>query len=190
MRRDSVVRHWLTLARRCRVAPTVLATAVALLGVAAVASATTGPGYLLKHPGYTVTAKEAKPYLGVFKFKSSGSSSKVVDASMFAEFGEKPQNYLVGQVQVYAYDKTGREGDWDATLYNWRWTGSQMEVQLVGFGGSPLIGYMVLKAGPNHTLSGSLVTTEGNNHYAVAFTRTGLESEPAVGPSPFPKKKK
>jgi hypothetical protein len=176
------------MANRRRTATIVVAVAAALLGAAAAASATTGPGYLLKHPGHTVTTKEAKPFLGVFKFKQIGSSNQVVDASMFAEFGQRPQNYMIGQIQVYAYDNTGQEGDWDATLYNWRWTGSQMEMELVGFGGVPVIGYMVLRAGKGNTLAGTLVTVQGNNRYNVAFTKTTLENEPTVGPSPFKKK--
>jgi hypothetical protein len=174
-----------------RTACIVVAVAAALLGAAAVASATTGPGYLLKHPGHTVTTKEAKPFLGVYKFKQIGSSNQVVDASMFAEFGQRPQNYMIGQIQVYAYDRSGQEGDWDATLYNWRWTGSQMEMELVGFGGSPVLGYMVLRAEDSgHTLAGTLVTFEDKDTYKVAFTRSSLESQPTVGPSPFNKKGK
>ena len=168
--------------------PVALGAVVALLGAAAVASATTGPGYLLKHPGFTVTTKESKPFIGIYKFRRTGSGSQVVDASMFAEIGQRPQNYMVGQIQVYAYDKTGQEGDWDATLYNWRWTGSQMEMELVGFGGYPVLGYMVLRAEDGgKTLLGTLVTVQGNNHYPVAFSKTSLQSQPAVGPSPFTK---
>jgi hypothetical protein len=180
------VQHVLVARRRRTIAAFV--AAAALLGAAAAAAATTGPGYLLKHPGYTVTTHEAKPFLGVFKFKRIGSSNQVVDASMFAEIGQQPQNYMIGQIQVYAYDKTGEEGDWDATLYNWRWTGSTMEMELVGFGGYPLIGYMVLRAEKGNTLAGTLVTVDGNNHYAVAFTKTTLQTTPTVGPSPFTKK--
>lgn len=172
-----------------RTVTVVIATAAALLGAATVASATTGPGYLLKHPGFKVTTKEAKPYLGIWRFKPSGSSSQLVDASMVSFIGTEPQNYMIGQIQVYVYDKTGQEGDWTATCFNWRWTGSQMETELVGFTGTPLIGYMVLKAEKDHTLQGSIVTVQGAK-YAVAFTRTSLEKNPTVGSSPFKKKSK
>jgi hypothetical protein len=160
---------------------------VVLLGTAAAVSATTGPGYLLTHPLHKVTPKEAKGFIGQFRLISP-HGSQVVDASMFAEFGQRPQNYLIGQVQVYAYDKSGQEGDFDATLFNWNYTGKEMTMQLVGFGGSPLIGYMVLKAGPHNTLAGTLTTAADGSKYALTFKKTALEKQPAVGPSPFKKK--
>jgi len=169
---------------RCRRAVLALCVAaVASLGAVAAATATTGPGYLLKNPGFKVTHRLAKPFVGVFKFNRAGSSSKMVNASMFADFtNQPPEDFMIGQIQVYAYDRSGQEGDWVGTMYNWHWTGKQMEMELVGFGGSPVLGYMVLKArdGGKH-LVGSLVTRADNQHYSVAFTRTKLQAPTLKG---------
>jgi hypothetical protein len=152
------------------------------LGAAAAATATTGPGYLLKHPGYTITAKLAKPFTGVYKFKAAGSSSQVVSANMFAQKGSQPpEDFMIGQIQVYAYDRSGQEGDWVGTMYNWHWTGKQMEMELVGFGGTPVLGYMTLQAEQGgRYLTGTLVTKQGNQHYKIAFTRSKLQP-PSLG---------
>jgi hypothetical protein len=167
----------------CRRAVVVLCVAaVASLGAAAAATATTGPGYLLKNPGFKVTHQVAKPFVGVFKFNPVGSSRNMVNASMFADFqNQPPEDFMIGQIQVYAYDRHGQEGDWVGTMYNWHWTGKAMQMELVGFGGSPVLGYMVLKArdGGKH-LTGTLVTRSDNEHYAVSFTRTKLRA-PSLG---------
>jgi len=168
---------------RCRRAFVVLCVAaVASLGAAAAATATTGPGYLLKHPGFRVTRTVAKPFTGVFKFDRAGSSAKMVNASMFAQLNNQPpEDFMIGQIQVYAYDRSGHEGDWVGTMYNWHWTGREMQLELVGFGGSPVLGYMTLRARDSGKhLVGTLVTRSDNQHYAVAFTRTKLQA-PSLG---------
>ncbi len=179
MMRGSIARTRFTIPARCRRAViTLCVAAAASLGAAAAATATTGPGYLLKHPGYKVSMKVAKPFTGVFKFNRKGSSSQVITTSMFAGFGERPEDFMVGQVQVYAYDKSGQEGDWVGTMYNWHWTGKEMQMELVGFGGDPVLGYMTLKSVNYDHLVGTIVTRQGNNHYKVAFTRTKLKVAP------------
>ena len=81
-------------------------------------------------------------------------------------------------MQVFAYDKSGQEGDWVGTMYDWHWTGNEMQMELVGFGGSPRLGYMTLRtAGRNH-LRGTIVTTADNARYTVAFTKTKLKPQP------------
>ena len=177
MSRGPDIRSSLTPVAYRRAALTLCVVAVASLGAAAAATATTGPGYLLKHPGHKITAQQAKPFTGVFKFNAAGSSSKVVSANMFAELNNQPpQNFMVGQIQVYAYDRNGQEGDWVGTLYNWHWTGKVMQMELVGFSGTPLLGYMVLRTQDNGKhLSGTLVTRSDNSHYKIAFTRTKLQ---------------
>jgi hypothetical protein len=161
-----------------RAALTLGMVVAASLGAAAAASGTTGPGYLLQHPGYKVTHKVAKPFIGIWKYNPKGDSKNMIDSSMFANFSERPENFLVGQVQVFAYDKSGQEGDWVGTMYDWHWTGKEMQMELVGFGGSPRLGYMTLKtAGRNH-LRGTIVTTADNARYTVAFTKTKLKPQP------------
>lgn len=173
------IRNGLALRRRTVVVLAV--AAVASLGAAAAASATTGPGYLLKNPGYKVTQQTAKPFTGVYKFDRSGSSSKLVSANMFAGLSDQPpESFMVGQIQVFSYDRSGHEGDWVGTMYNWHWTGKRMELELVGFGGTPVLGYMTLRAenGGKH-LAGMLVTRSDHSHYKIAFTRT--KAKPTIG---------
>jgi hypothetical protein len=167
--------------RRCRTALLVLSVVVAAsFGAAAIASATTGPGYLLKHPGYRVTTKDAKPFIGVWKYNPKGDSKNVINTSMFANFSERPENFLVGQVQVFAYDKNGQEGDWVGTMYNWHWTGKQMQMELVGFGGTPVLGYMTLTSSGPNTLKGTIVTTANHAKYTVAFKKTKIKPQPVT----------
>jgi hypothetical protein len=178
MRRGSAVLARVKSVPARRAALTLCVVAVASLGAAAAATATTGPGYLLKHPGYKVTNKAAAPFIGIWKFDPAGHSSNLINASMFANFGERPENFLVGQVQVYSYANNGEEGDWVGTMYNWHWTGKEMQMELVGFGGSPVLGYMTLtSAGPNH-LVGTVVTRAGNSHYKMQFTKTKIKPQP------------
>jgi hypothetical protein len=88
---------------------------LALLGAAGV-SATTGPTPLTKPPLWSVTKRQARPFIGRFKL-AAPRGKQLINAAYAADINE--YGYLEGTLVVYTYDEAGRETSWVARTYEY-----------------------------------------------------------------------
>jgi len=103
----------------------VVATVLSALGLAATASATTGPTALNKPPRYKVTAAQAKPFLGTYSL--THAHGKLVSSTL--KTAHNSHGYLQGTISVYQYYQ-GQPSSFVATLYDYRYQSGQMRAVL------------------------------------------------------------
>ena len=101
-----------------RVRPVVSLIGLVLLAAVlvqpAATDATTGATPLAKPPLWSVSRREAKPFVGRFKF-ARPHGGQLINAAYAAEINE--YGYLEGTLVVYAYDEAGSETSWVGRTY-------------------------------------------------------------------------
>jgi hypothetical protein len=149
----------------------------ALVGGASGASATTGAAGL-SPPRQSVPKTALAPFLGTFKSTAHGRG--IISALMYTRSTYGSQPWANGGLEVYAYDSKGNVSSYLATVYQYRWTGKMMQMELITVGTSPVVfGRMQLRPGAAHTLVGALSTSGSST--TVTLRRT-TASSPGTAP--------
>ena len=119
------------------------------------ASATTGPTQFLHPPKYKVQSKLAKLYVGQYNLSSVVSSARLSGAAMGIEVDDHGALFGIGQ--FYGYDAHGYQSTWVGTLYNFHVVAKgEMDIQIVGQGGKPVLGAMYLFRSSHGDLRGQI----------------------------------
>jgi hypothetical protein len=148
-----------------------LLVALSALGVAASASATTGPQALNRPPRFTVTTAQAKPFLGTYSL--THAPGKLISSTIKTAYNG--QGYLQGNISVYEYFR-GQPTSFVATLYDYRYIAGHMRADLwTPDLGSALLGHLTLRPVAGK-LSGTLQLID--DAYAVTYVKA---SPRAVG---------
>ncbi len=84
--------------------------------VVAPAGATTGPTPLTKPPLWSLTKRQARPFVGRFKL-AAPRGRQLINAAYAAAINE--YGYLEGTLVVYTYGEDGRETSWVARTYEY-----------------------------------------------------------------------
>jgi hypothetical protein len=119
----------------------VVVIVLSALGMAATASATTGPTALNQPPRFNVSAAQAKPFLGTFKL--THAHGKLISSTI--KTAHNSHGYLQGTISVYQYYQ-GQPSSFVATLYDYRYQSGQMRADVWSPGqNSTLLGRLRLR---------------------------------------------
>ena len=133
-------------------------------GIAATASATTGPNALSRPPTFNVTAAQAKPFLGTYSL--THGHGKIISSTIKTAYNG--YGYLQGNISVYEYFQ-GRPTSFVATLYEYRYRSGEMRADLWSPDlGSALLGRVTLRPVAGK-LSGTLQLM--GEAYAVVYRK-------------------
>lgn len=118
------------------------------------AEATTGENPLEDLPIYDVTPAQARPFVGGFTLVSPRPHrGGLISASLSTRyivnvrhFGPTGVSVLEGEMQLRAYEATGRASISTATLYEYRYRRGVMRIDLWSPSGSTLLGRLRLRA--------------------------------------------
>jgi hypothetical protein len=166
-----------------------LLTATVALALPAAAGATTGPGYLLRPPTHIVPQKFAARYPGQYIMRSVDPHARIRSSALFIEYGQKG-GFLVGGAQFYGYDVTGQQTSWVGTLYDFNQVRNVVHIDVVGPGGTPVLGRFALRRGAHGSLSGTVTIDTGT--WRIAYRRLPGAAPPpqqvvVAPPAPKPK---
>jgi hypothetical protein len=177
----------LRLSRRGRRAPLVAALAcLAIASLVGLASATTGPGYLLQVPRYRIALSTIKHYLGRYTTTGSARASKIVSSEVIITFAES--GYPAGGISIYSYDAAGQEQSFAGTLYDFHQVGGEIDADIVTVGGGAIIGHLSVRhAGSTRNLVGTIDPPGGGGPFAISY-RYAASAGPVPGQaySPLP----
>jgi hypothetical protein len=134
---------------------TLVACGLSLLAVGAPgAGATTGATPLAKPPRWTVTKRQAKPFLGRFRL-AAPRGKQLISAAYAAEINEN--GYLEGTLVVYTYDEAGRETSWVGRTYEYHPIApGRMTVDVIAPANENIFARLHLRALPGGRLTGRL----------------------------------
>jgi hypothetical protein len=146
-----------------------VAAGLSVLGMAATASATTGPTALSQPPRHTVAAADAKPFLGTWAL--THAPGKIISSTIKTAYNG--HGYLQGNISVYEYFQ-GRPTSFVATLYEYRYRSGVMHTDLWSPDlGSALLGRLTLRSAAGK-LSGTLQLM--SDAYAVTYARASARA--------------
>lgn len=140
--------------------------AAGALGPTGVARATTGPSSNLPAT-YKVSSKFGQQFVGQYILKSVPAAAHLQSAALGVEVGNN--GFLYGIGQFYAYDASGSQSSWVATLYHFHQTGkAQMTIDLLAPATVSNVLGRLFVAPPKHSiLSGKIQI--GTHTYPVSF---------------------
>jgi hypothetical protein len=141
----------------------------AVVGMAATASATTGPEALSQPPRFTVPAAQAKPFLGTFAL--THAPAKIISSTIKTAYNSS--GYLQGNISVYEYFQ-GQPTSFVATLYEYRYRSGVMHADLWSPAlNSALLGRIALRPVAGK-LSGTLQLM--GEAYAVTYAKASARA--------------
>jgi hypothetical protein len=163
-----------TASPRPRASLLIASVVLALAGsLAAVAAATTGPGYLLKAPNYRLPLSVLKAYTGRYTSTSVAHNSGITSSELY--IGVAESGYAAGGVSIYSYDKQGMLQSFAGTLYDFRLVGSQVEADIVSTDGTTVLGHVLVgRAGSSRNLVGTLAPPTGGQ-FAISYKYAASE---------------
>jgi hypothetical protein len=137
---------WLSMVVTC-------ALLVALLWAPGV-DATTGPTPLTKPPLWTLSKRQARPFIGRFKL-AAPRGKQLINAAYAAEINE--YGYLEGTLVVYTYDEAGRETSWVARTYEYHPKGpGKMAIDVISPANENIFARLHLRVIAGGKLTGTL----------------------------------
>jgi hypothetical protein len=152
----------------------VVVIVLSALGIAATASATTGPTALNKPPRYKVTASQAKPFLGTYSL--THPHGKITNSTI--KTAHNSHGYLQGTISVYQYYQ-GQPSSFVATLYDYRYVSGQIHAVLWSPGqNAEFLGRLKLRP-----VAGKLTGTLqlGGSTNAVTYSKTSARTGGSAG---------
>ena len=139
------------------------------VGVPGHVSATTGPTQFLPSPKFKVSNALEAQFVGQYILKSVASQSRLSGGALGVEVDDD-NGSLVGVAQFYGYDAQGQQTVWVATMYNFHQTKSgQVDIDLVGPSGKPLLGRLAVKRGTSGDLVGTISLGTATQQYAITW---------------------
>lgn len=140
-------------------------------------SATTGPSVPLAPPPFKVTLPVEHQFTGVYRMTSVAPAAKIYSCALGVEINDR--GYLFGYAQFYGYDITGHETLWLNVVYNFhQMAKGVMSIDLLGMGGSPLLGKLLLTRTKQGGLTGKIEITFGT--WPIAFKKIKNDWSPAA----------
>jgi hypothetical protein len=147
-----------------------------LMAVPSRVSATTGPSIPLAPPQFKVALPVAHQFTGVYKMTSVAPAARIYACALGVEVNNR--GYLFGYAQFYGYDITGHETLWLNVIYNFhQMPKSVMSIDLLGMGGSPLLGKMLLTRTKQGNLTGKILLPLGT--WPITFKKVKSDWSPA-----------
>jgi hypothetical protein len=144
-----------------------------LTSLAALAAATTGPGYLLGPPRYRLPLKVLKSYTGRYASTSAAPAARIISSEFVVAVAVS--GYPAGGISIYSYDPQGTEQTFVGTLYNFHVVASQVEADIVSTGGSAVLGHVFFRhAGSSRNLVGTIEPPTGGR-FAIAYRYAASE---------------
>jgi hypothetical protein len=120
----------------------------------------------------------ANHFAGIYAMKSVAPASRLFGVNMGIEVDLK--GYLYGYAQFNGYDLEGYRSIWINVLYNFhQLPKGVMSVDLLGQGGSPQFGRLLLTQAKNGDLSGQILLQMGT--WPISFKKTANDWSPAQG---------
>jgi hypothetical protein len=141
-------------------------------------SATTGPTIALPPSRFKVALSVAKHYAGVYKMTAVPPAAKITSLALGIEVNTA--GYLFGYAQFYGYDIEGYQTLWINVLYNFhQMPRGTMSIDLLGQGGGPLLGKLLVTRSKKGDLTGRIELTFGT--WPISFQKIKNEWTPAQG---------
>jgi hypothetical protein len=159
-----------------RVALPLVATVVLAFGglLAAVAGATTGPGFLLKPPKHRIPLSVLTAYTGRYVSSSVAQGSGIVSSELY--IGRAQSGYAAGGISIYGYDPQGMLQTFAGTLYDFRLVGKSVEADIVSSDGTTVLGHVIIRhEGSSRNLVGTLQPPTGTGLFAVTYRYAASE---------------
>lgn len=167
-----------------RLAPGLVLAAGAVLAASGLAGATTGPGYLIGPPKYRIPLSVIKGYSGRYVTTSVAQASGIRSSELYIGIAES--GYAAGGISTYSYNSAGTLQTFAGTLYNFHLVGRQVEADIVGPGGKPVLGHVwVAHVGHSRNVSGEIQPPGAPRRYAIAY-RFAAEGGPLPGQANTP----
>lgn len=142
--------------------------------LAAIAGATTGPGYLLKPPKYRIPLKVLSPYTGRYVSTSVAQASGIVSSELY--IGVAGSGYGAGGISIYGYGTQGMPQTFAGTLYDFRQAGKSVEADIVNADGTSVLGHVIFRhAGSSRNLVGTLQSPTVSGVFPIAYRYTSSE---------------
>jgi hypothetical protein len=171
-----------------RLAPgAVMVIVLALVGgFAGLALATTGPGYLVAPPKDRIPLRVVKSYSGRYVTTSIAHNSGLTSSEVY--IGVAESGYAAGGISIYSYDSSGSLQSFAGTLYNFHLVGGQVEADIVGAGGAPVLGHLFFAhTAGGKNIAGTIMPPGRTGAYALAYRRAGGSTPlPGQANSPVP----
>ena len=130
------------------------AAGLLLLAGAPQVGATTGPTPLTKPPLWTLSKRQARPFIGRFKMVAphGGQLISADYAAMPNEFG-----YMEGTLVVYTYDEEGQETSWVGRTYEYHSKGrGKMTIDVIAAANENIFAKLRLQVTRRGELTGIL----------------------------------
>jgi hypothetical protein len=120
----------------------------------------------------------AQQFVGVYRMTSVAPAAKIASVALGIEVDTA--GYLFGYAQFYGYDIEGYQTLWLNVLYNFHQIPkSTMSIDLLGQGGSPLFGKILVTRSKKGDLTGKIELTFGT--WPIRFHKIKNEWTPAQG---------
>jgi hypothetical protein len=99
---------------------------------------------------------------------SIASGGKIRSSEVY--IGVAESGYAAGGISLYSYDAAGTLQSFAGTLYNFHSVGSQVEADIVGAGGQPVLGHLFFAhKGRSRNLVGRIQPPSSRARYAIAY---------------------
>lgn len=140
-------------------------------------SATTGPSITLPASKYKIANQVEKLYTGVYELSSVANAARIGTSALGIEVN---RGFLFGFAQFYGYNPQGNQTLWVNTLYNFHLTARDvMIIDLLGPGGSPIMGRLLVTRSKQGDLHGQIKLQFGT--YPISWRKVSNSWSPTKG---------